>query len=74
MRPWSEAVWPDTRLEHYKATPDLGMGLPCLLRTGQKGATRTPQHLTLSHGWTHSQGLLCGTWYLGGTEQYLDAG
>lgn len=29
-------------LEHCKTSSDLGIGLPCLLRTGQKGLTRTP--------------------------------
>lgn len=52
-----EGPWPnpqtqgDTRLEHYKASLNLGMGVPCLLRSGQKRATRAPQHLTPPHGW-----------------------
>lgn len=32
----------DTALEHRKASSDMGMALPCLLRTGQEGITRTP--------------------------------
>lgn len=61
----------DTVIGHYKASSDLGMALPCLLRAGPNGVTRAPQHLTLSRGWAQCQGLLYGTWYLAGTQQYV---
>lgn len=38
----------DEVLEHYKASSDLGMALPCLLGAGPNGVTRAPQQLTLS--------------------------
>lgn len=62
-------------LGHYKASSDLGMDLPCLLRTGQKGVTGAPERVTLSHGRTHCGVLLYGSRHLTGAEEYVpDAG